>query len=153
MPTTGPDLGCLQVASREKAEDLPVILVVAVALVDIDGRVLLAQRPEGKSMAGLWEFPGGKVDEGELPEAALIRELKEELGIDVTESCLAPIIFASHSYDEFHLLMPVFACRVWKGGVAPKEGQILKWVRPARMADYPMPAADIPLIPLLRDML
>jgi 8-oxo-dGTP diphosphatase len=153
MPTTGPDLGCLQVASREKAEDLPVILVVAVALVDIDGRVLLAQRPEGKSMAGLWEFPGGKVDEGELPEAALIRELKEELGIDVTESCLAPIIFASHSYDEFHLLMPVFACRVWKGNVAPKEGQILKWVRPARMADYPMPAADIPLIPLLRDML
>ncbi|MGY9003622.1 MAG: (deoxy)nucleoside triphosphate pyrophosphohydrolase, partial [Rhodospirillales bacterium] len=128
-------------------------LIVAVALVDIDGRVLLAQRPEGKSMAGLWEFPGGKVDEGELPEAALIRELKEELGIDVTESCLAPIIFASHSYDEFHLLMPVFACRVWKGGVAPKEGQILKWVRPARMADYPMPAADIPLIPLLRDML
>jgi 8-oxo-dGTP diphosphatase len=153
MPTTGPDFGCLQVASREKAEDLPVILVVAVALVDIDGRVLLAQRPEGKSMAGLWEFPGGKVDEGELPEAALIRELKEELGIDVTESCLAPIIFASHSYDEFHLLMPVFACRVWKGGVAPKEGQILKWVRPARMADYPMPAADIPLIPLLRDIL
>ena len=153
MPTTGPDFGCLQVASREKAKDLPVILVVAVALVDIDGRVLLAQRPEGKSMAGLWEFPGGKVDEGELPEAALIRELKEELGIDVTESCLAPIIFASHSYDEFHLLMPVFACRVWKGGVAPKEGQILKWVRPARMADYPMPAADIPLIPLLRDML
>jgi 8-oxo-dGTP diphosphatase len=153
MPTTGPDFGCLQVASREKAEDLPVILIVAVALVDIDGRVLLAQRPEGKSMAGLWEFPGGKVDEGELPEAALIRELKEELGIDVTESCLAPIIFASHSYDEFHLLMPVFACRVWKGGVAPKEGQILKWVRPARMADYPMPAADIPLIPLLRDIL
>ena len=153
MPTTGPDLGCLQAASREKAEDLPVILVVAVALVDIDGRVLLAQRPEGKSMAGLWEFPGGKVDEGELPEAALIRELKEELGIDVTESCLAPITFASHSYDEFHLLMPVFACRVWKGGVAPKEGQILKWVRPARMADYPMPAADIPLIPLLRDIL
>jgi 8-oxo-dGTP diphosphatase len=153
MPTTGPDLGCLQAASREKAEDLPVILVVAVALVDIDGRVLLAQRPEGKSMAGLWEFPGGKVDEGELPEAALIRELKEELGIDVTESCLAPTIFASHSYDEFHLLMPVFACRVWKGDVTPKEGQILRWVRPARMADYPMPAADITLIPLLRDML
>jgi 8-oxo-dGTP diphosphatase len=153
MPTTGPDLGCLQVAAREKAADLPVILVVAVALVDIDGRVLLAQRPEGKSMAGLWEFPGGKVDDGELPEAALIRELKEELAIDVTESCLAPITFASHSYDDFHLLMPVFACRVWKGDVEPKEGQVLRWVRPVRMADYPMPAADIPLVPLLRDIL
>jgi 8-oxo-dGTP diphosphatase len=153
MPITGLDLGCLQAGVREKVADLPVILVVAVALVDIDGRVLLAQRPEGKSMAGLWEFPGGKVDNGELPEAALTRELKEELGIDVAESCLAPITFASHSYDDFHLLMPIFACRVWKGDVASKEGQILKWVRPARMIDYPMPAADIPLIPLLRDIL
>ncbi len=153
MPTTGPDLGCLQVDAREKAIDLPVILVVAVSLVDIDGRVLLAQRPAGKPMAGLWEFPGGKVNNGELPEAALIRELKEELGIDVTESCLAPITFASHSYDDFHLLMPLFACRVWKGDVGPKEGQTLKWVHPARMVDYPMLEADIPLIPLLRDIL
>ena len=132
---------------------MPVVLVVAVALVDIDGRVLLAQRPEGKAMAGLWEFPGGKVNEGELPEVALIRELKEELDIDVTESCLAPITFASHSYDDFHLLMPVFACRVWKGEVASLEGQALKWVRPVRMADYPMPPADVPLVALLRDLL
>jgi 8-oxo-dGTP diphosphatase len=153
MPTTGPDLGCLQVEARERATDLPVVLVVAVALVDIDGRVLLAQRPEGKAMAGLWEFPGGKVNEGELPEVALIRELKEELDIDVTESCLAPITFASHSYDDFHLLMPVFACRVWKGEVASLEGQALKWVRPVRMADYPMPPADVPLVALLRDLL
>ena len=153
MPTTGPDFGCLQVEARGRATDLPVVLVVAVALVDIDGRVLLAQRPEGKAMAGLWEFPGGKVNEGELPEVALIRELKEELDIDVTESCLAPITFASHSYDDFHLLMPVFACRVWKGEVASLEGQALKWVRPVRMADYPMPPADVPLVALLRDLL
>ncbi|MBT7485958.1 MAG: (deoxy)nucleoside triphosphate pyrophosphohydrolase [Rhodospirillales bacterium] len=153
MPTTGPDLGCLQVEARERAADLSVILVVAAALVDIDGRVLLAQRPEGKAMAGVWEFPGGKVNDGELPEVALIRELKEELGIDVTESCLAPITFASHSYDDFHLLMPVFACRVWKGEVAALEGQALKWVRPVRMVDYPMPPADVPLIALLRDLL
>ncbi len=153
MPTTGPDLGCLQVGPRERAADLPVLLVVAAALVDIDGRVLLAQRPEGKAMVGLWEFPGGKVNEGELPEVALIRELKEELGIDVTESCLAPITFASYSYDDFHLLMPLFACRVWKGELAPLEGQALKWVRPVRMMDYPMPPADIPLVALLRDLL
>jgi 8-oxo-dGTP diphosphatase len=153
MPTTGPDLACLQVEAREKADDLPVVLVVAVALVDIDGRVLLAQRPEGKAMAGLWEFPGGKVHEGELPEAALIRELKEELGIDVTGSCLAPITFASHTYDYFHLLMPVFACRAWKGEATPLEGQALKWVHPVRMADYPMPPADVPLVALLRDLL
>jgi 8-oxo-dGTP diphosphatase len=153
MPTTGPDLACLQVEARDRAADLPVVLVVAAALVDIDGRVLLAQRPEGKAMAGLWEFPGGKVNDGELPEVALIRELKEELGIDVTESCLAPITFASHSYDDFHLLMPVFACRVWKGEAASLEGQALKWVRPVRMGDYPMPPADIPLVALLRDLL
>ena len=153
MQTTDPNSGCLQVAVRQKLADLPVILVVAVALVDIDGRVLLAQRPKGKPMAGLWELPGGKVDNSELPEVALVRELYEELGIDVTESCLAPITFASHSYEDFHLLMPVFACRVWEGDVLPKEGQTLKWVRPTRMPDYPMPAADTALIPLLRDLL
>ncbi|MBP7335338.1 MAG: (deoxy)nucleoside triphosphate pyrophosphohydrolase [Niveispirillum sp.] len=129
------------------------MLVAAVALVDADGRVLLAQRPPGKSMAGLWEFPGGKVDAGETPEAALVRELKEELGIDTAESCLAPIAFASHTYDDFHLLMPLYAARVWKGTPTPLEGQQLAWVKPVRMGDYPMPPADIPLIPILRDLL
>jgi 8-oxo-dGTP diphosphatase len=131
----------------------PVILVVAVALVDADGRVLLAQRPEGKSMAGLWEFPGGKVDAGETPEAALIRELREELGIDVASNCLAPFTFASHSYEKFHLLMPLYVCRVWQGMVTPLEGQSLTWVRPARLGDYPMPPADKPLVAMLRDLL
>ncbi|MDG5497159.1 NUDIX domain-containing protein [Niveispirillum sp. SYP-B3756] len=130
-----------------------IVLVAAVALVDVDGRVLLAQRPPGKSMAGLWEFPGGKVDAGETPEAALVRELREELGIETAESCLSPIAFASHSYPDFHLLMPVFAARVWKGTPTPLEGQQLAWVKPARMGDYPMPPADIPLVPLLRDLL
>ncbi len=129
------------------------ILVSAVALIDVDGRVLLAQRPEGKSMAGLWEFPGGKVEQGETPEHALIRELHEELGIDTWQSCLAPLTFASHSYDEFHLLMPLFACRKWEGTPHPKEGQSLKWVAPKALRDYPMPPADIPLIPILRDWL
>ena len=129
------------------------LLVSAVALIDRDGRVLLAQRPEGKSMAGLWEFPGGKVEPGETPEAALIRELHEELGIDTWASCLAPLTFASHSYDEFHLLMPLFACRKWEGIVQPREGQALKWVRPTALRDYPMPPADLPLIPILRDWL
>ena len=129
------------------------LLVSAVALIDADGRVLLAQRPEGKSMAGLWEFPGGKVEAGETPEVALIRELHEELGIDTWESCLAPLTFASHIYDEFHLLMPLFACRKWKGTPHPREGQTLKWVRANKLRDYPMPAADIPLIPILRDWL
>ena len=133
--------------------DAPIILVVAVALVDIDGRVLIAQRPKGKSMAGLWEFPGGKVEEGEQPEAALIRELEEELGIDVSENCLAPFTFASHSYDDFHLLMPLYVCRVWEGKVAPKEGQVLKWVRPLQLKEYPMPLADLPLVAMLRDLL
>jgi 8-oxo-dGTP diphosphatase len=132
---------------------LPIRLVVAAALVDIDGRVLMAQRPDGKAMAGLWEFPGGKVHEDELPEAALIRELKEELDIDVTESCLAPFTFASHSYDHFHLLMPLYVCRKWEGTVTPLEGQALKWVRPVRMADLPLLPADIPLVALLRDLL
>lgn len=130
-----------------------VVLVSAVALIDVDGRVLLAQRPEGKSMAGLWEFPGGKVEPDETPEAALIRELHEELGIDTWASCLAPLTFASHSYDDFHLLMPLFACRKWNGIVQGREGQSLKWVRPNQLRDYPMPPADIPLIPILRDWL
>jgi 8-oxo-dGTP diphosphatase len=129
------------------------VLVSAVALVDADGRVLIAQRPEGKAMAGLWEFPGGKIEPGETPEVALVRELKEELGIETWDSCLAPLTFASHSYDDFHLLMPLFICRKWQGIVAPKEGQKLKWVYAQELRDYPMPAADIPLIPILRDWL
>ncbi|WP_370399602.1 (deoxy)nucleoside triphosphate pyrophosphohydrolase [Sulfitobacter sp. JB4-11] len=132
---------------------MKMVLVSAVALIDADGRVLLAQRPEGKSMAGLWEFPGGKVEDTETPEAALIRELHEELGIDTWQSCLAPLTFASHSYDDFHLLMPLFACRKWEGTPIPKEGQTLKWVRALDLKEYPMPEADIPLIPILRDWL
>jgi 8-oxo-dGTP diphosphatase len=132
---------------------LPIVLVAAVALVDGDGRVLLAQRPEGKSMAGLWEFPGGKVEAGETPEACLIRELKEELSIDVAEACLAPFTFASHRYETFHLLMPLYVCRRWSGTVAPTEGQAVKWVRPARLGDLPMPPADKPLVAMLRDLL
>ena len=129
------------------------VLVSAVALIDIEGRVLLAQRPEGKSMAGLWEFPGGKVEQGETPEAALIRELQEELGINTWQSCLAPLTFASHVYEDFHLLMPLFACRKWDGIPTPREGQTLKWVSKEKLRDYPMPAADVPLIPILRDWL
>ncbi|HIP23523.1 MAG TPA: 8-oxo-dGTP diphosphatase MutT [Rhodobacteraceae bacterium] len=129
------------------------LLVSAVALVDADGRVLLAQRPEGKSMAGLWEFPGGKVEAGETPEAALVRELQEELGIDTWQSCLAPLTFASHAYSDFHLLMPLFICRKWQGIPHPREGQVLKWVRPTALRDYPMPPADIPLIPILQSWL
>lgn len=132
---------------------MKVVLVSAVALIDADGRVLLAQRPEGKSLAGLWEFPGGKVEPGETPEAALIRELQEELGIETWASCLAPLTFASHGYENFHLLMPVFACRKWQGIVQGREGQKLAWVRAADLANYPMPPADIPLIPILRDWL
>jgi 8-oxo-dGTP diphosphatase len=132
---------------------LKLLLVTAVALIDADGRILLAQRPEGKSLAGLWEFPGGKVEAGETPEAALIRELREELGIDTKESCLAPLTFASHSYDDFHLLMPLFACRRWQGIPTPREGQTLAWVRANDLRNYPMPPADIPLIPIIRDWL
>ncbi len=131
----------------------PLLLVAACALIDIDGRVLLARRPEGKKMAGLWEFPGGKLNPGETPEAALIRELKEELGIDVTAACLAPFAFASHAYEKFHLLMPLYLCRRWKGTPTSREGQALAWVRPQKLAEYEMPAADKPLIPLLRDFL
>ena len=129
------------------------VLVAAVALIDAEGRVLLAQRPEGKSMAGLWEFPGGKVEPGETPEVALVRELQEELGIDTWESCLAPLTFASHSYEDFHLLMPLFACRKWDGIVTAQEGQKLAWARANQLRDYGMPPADIPLIPILRDWL
>ena len=132
---------------------MKIVLVSAVALLDKDNRVLLAQRPKGKSMEGLWEFPGGKVEPGESPEGALVRELHEELGIETWSSCLAPLTFASHSYDDFHLLMPLFACRKWNGIVSPREGQALAWVHAEKLKDYPMPAADIPLIPILRDWL
>ena len=128
-----------------------IILVVACALVDGDGRVLVAERPAGKNMAGLWEFPGGKVETGETPEAALIRELKEELSIDVTAACLAPLSFASHAYDDFHLLMPLYVCRKWDGQIAPLEGQNTQWLRPRDLFDLPMPPADKPLIAALRD--
>jgi len=137
----------------DEQKSLPILLVVAAGLVDVDGRVLIAQRPEGKAMAGLWEFPGGKVGPGEMPETALIRELKEELAIDTKESCLAPFTFASHAYDDFHLLMPLYLCRRWWGRVAPQEGQAVKWVRPVRLGDYPMPPADKPLVAMLRDFL
>ena len=133
--------------------DAPIVLVAAVALLDRDDRVLLARRPEGKAMAGLWEFPGGKVGRQETPEAALIRELTEEIGVDVTESCLAPFTFASHAYEEFHLLLALYVCRVWKGRVVAREGQELAWVRPGRLADYPMPPANAPLAAMLRDFL
>jgi 8-oxo-dGTP diphosphatase len=130
-----------------------VVLVAACALIDVDGRVLIAERPAGKSMAGLWEFPGGKVDPGERPEDALIRELKEELGIVVKEACLAPLTFASHSYEDFHLLMPLYVCRRWEGMVTAREGQKLAWVRPNRLKEYPMPPADVPLISHLTTLL
>lgn len=129
------------------------VLVAACALIDADGRVLIAQRPQGKSMAGLWEFPGGKVEAGERPEQSLIRELNEELGIVVKEECLAPLTFASHLYPDFHLLMPLYVCRRWEGIVGPREGQNLKWVRPGALRDYPMPPADEPLIPHLVTLL
>ena len=132
---------------------LPVVLVSAAALVDADGRVLLARRPAGRPLAGLWEFPGGKLAEGETPEAALIRELREELGVDTVESCLAPLSFASHRYDDFHLLLTLFVCRVWDGVPSPREGQELTWATPVRLADYPMPPADAPLVAVLRDLL
>ncbi len=129
------------------------MLVCAVVMMDIDGRILIAQRPKGKSMAGLWEFPGGKIERGETPERALIRELHEELNIDTTESCLAALTFASHSYDDFHLLMPVYVCRKWDGTLRAKEGQLLKWVTIEELKDYPMPPADLPLIAMIRDFL
>lgn len=132
---------------------MKLLLVVAVALIDPDNRVLIAQRPEGKQLAGLWEFPGGKIEPGERPEETLIRELAEELGIIVREPCLAPLSFASYAYPDFHLLMPLYVCRRWEGAVMSREGQALKWVSPKRLADYPMPPADAPLIPALIDLL
>ncbi|WP_256598388.1 (deoxy)nucleoside triphosphate pyrophosphohydrolase [Oceanicella actignis] len=138
-------------AGRPQAARL--VLVVACALVDPDGRVLMTRRPEGKPMAGLWEFPGGKLEPGETPEAALIRELREELGIETWGSCLAPLTFASHAYDSFHLLMPLFVCRKWRGTPAAREGQAMRWVRPEALRDLPMPAADVPLAAMLRDLL
>ena len=132
---------------------MKVVLVVAAALIDADGRVLLAQRPKGKALEGLWEFPGGKMDPGEAPEDALIRELREELGIEVKPACLAPLTFASHSYEDFHLLMPLYVCRRWEGLVQPLDQQALKWVRPKDLRSYPMPPADAPLIPHLEDLL
>ncbi len=144
MPTTAADPG---------AAPVPTVLVSAVVLVDADGRVLLAQRPDGKSMAGMWEFPGGKVEPGETPEAALIRELNEELDIETVESCLAPLSFASHAYDDFHLLMLVYVCRKWKGTPRPVEGGKLTWARAARLRDYEMPPADLPLIAVIQDLL
>jgi len=140
-------------ASDRPTGPLETVLVAAVIMVDIDGRILLAQRPDGKSMAGLWEFPGGKVEAGETPERALIREMREELNIDVTEACLAPFVFASHSYDDFHLLMPLFLCRRWDGILLPREGQKLKWVKIKDLLSYPMPPADAPLIAMIRDFL
>ncbi|HEY5597912.1 MAG TPA: (deoxy)nucleoside triphosphate pyrophosphohydrolase [Kiloniellales bacterium] len=156
MPTTEAEAaagGCWDAEAAPGGPSGPLVLVAAVALVDVDGRVLLARRPEGKEMAGLWEFPGGKVRPDETPEAALIRELHEELAIDTRRSCLAPIGFASHAYETFHLLMPLYVCRTWAGTVRAVEGQELAWVRPARLGDYAMPPADAPLIPLLRDLL
>ena len=144
--------GCWQADARADAP-AKIVLVAAAALVDPDGRVLIGKRPEHKAMPGLWEFPGGKVHEGETPEAALIRELHEELGIDTRASCLAPVAFASHGYPDFHLLMPLYACRTWRGRPQALEHAELAWVRPARLRDYPMPPADEPLVALLRDLL
>jgi 8-oxo-dGTP diphosphatase len=144
MPITG---------AEPPANPLPLVTVAAVALIDADGRVLLAQRPAHKEMGGLWEFPGGKLRPGETPETALIRELKEELGIEVPARCLAPLTFASHSYERFHLLMPLYVCRNWDGEPEPLEGQKLAWVRKDRLRDYPMPPADEPLIAIVQDWL
>ncbi|GAB4394243.1 MAG: (deoxy)nucleoside triphosphate pyrophosphohydrolase [Kiloniellaceae bacterium] len=152
MAAAADEAGCWQADERAEAGKR-ILLVAAAALVDIDGRVLIAERPAGRAMAGLWEFPGGKVAEGETPEAALVRELHEELGIDTRQSCLAPIAFASHGYDDFHLLMPLFVCRKWEGQPHGREGQRLAWVRPARLNEYEMPPADVPLVALLRDLL
>src|ERR1700743_1407508 len=136
---------------RDDKSDIKLTLVVACALIDADNRVLIAQRPPGKALAGLWEFPGGKLDPGERPEQALIRELNEELGITVREAGLARLTFASHAYDDFHLLMPLYICRRWEGTVTPREGQALTWVRANKLRDYPMPPADLPLIPYLTE--
>lgn len=140
-------------SKADVAPQFKMLLVVAAALIDPDNHVLIARRPAGKNLAGLWEFPGGKVNPGETPEAALVRELREELDIEVCESCLAPFTFASHTYEHFHLLMPLYLCRKWDGEIVAREGQELAWVRASRMGKYPMPPADIPLVPMLRDLL
>ena len=137
----------------DKPPVLPMVLVAAAALVDADGRVLICQRPQGKQLAGLWEFPGGKVEAGETPEACLIRELEEELGIAVTPACLAPFVFASHEYETFHLLMPLYLVRRWEGTITAKEHPALAWVKPSKLGDYPMPPADGPLVAWLRDLI
>jgi 8-oxo-dGTP diphosphatase len=146
MPTTGPE-------AEEEPSGKTILLVAACALVDADGRVLVAQRPAGKPMAGLWEFPGGKLLPGETLEGCLVRELREELAVDTETSCLAPLTFASHAYDAFHLLMPLYVCRVWRGEPLPREGQVLRWVRPRELRKMPMPPADLPLIPVLEELL
>lgn len=151
-PAFGED-GCWSEDLPSPPIGLPIVTVVAVALLDADNRILLARRPAGKKMAGLWEFPGGKIEAGETPEAALVRELQEELGVDIRTSCLAPLAFASHSYEDFHLLMPLYVCRQWRGKLSAKEGQELAWVRAGKLRDYSMPPADEPLIPILRDWL
>jgi 8-oxo-dGTP diphosphatase len=150
---SGPSSDCWTAGEAASPSAKPVVLVAAAALVDTDGRVLIGKRPEQKPMGGLWEFPGGKVHDGEVPEAALIRELGEELGIDTRASCLAPIAFASHGYADFHLLMPLFACRTWRGRPHANAHSDLAWVRPVRLGDYAMPPADAPLVALLRDLL
>jgi len=152
MPTTAADPLCPGDAAALLAPK-PVVLVVAAALVDTDGRVLLTQRPPGKKLAGMWEFPGGKVEPNETPEAALVRELHEELHLDISAACLAPFAFASHAYDDFHLLMPLYVCRRWAGQPEPREGQAMRWVRPIKMRELEMPPADLPLVAMLRDLL
>ena len=153
MPTTAADDPLCPGDASALLAPKPVVLVVAVALVDADGRVLLTQRPPGKKLAGMWEFPGGKVEPNETPEAALLREMREELDLDISAACLAPYTFASHAYDDFHLLMPLYVCRRWAGQPVPREGQAMKWVRPVKMGELEMPPADRPLVAMLMDLL